>query len=127
MVDGVINWATLAGVLLVLAGLPLAGAGAVQLVLQLGRRRQLSDQLVSLVVLQALCLVLRLLLPAVGAVLVLNGWRLEAQLQWAVAVLALSAFLEVGVGTLRDLQLWQRRRPLRPRPGGSGGPSDRAG
>ncbi|QEY31034.1 hypothetical protein EVJ50_00950 [Synechococcus sp. RSCCF101] len=110
MVDGVLNWASLAGVLLLFGGLPLAVSAGFQLVLQLMGRARLADGLVTLALLQGLLLLLRMAMPAMGLVLILQGWRLDSALQLAVALLAIAAFLEAVAGTLRDLDGWQQRR-----------------
>lgn len=110
MVDGVINWAALAGALLVLAGLPLAITAGFQLFLQLAGHTRLAERLVTLALLQGVILLLRLVMPAMGVALILDGWRLEGHLQIAVAALAACAVLEAVAGTLRDLESWQRRR-----------------
>jgi len=111
----VINWATLAGALLVLAGLALATTAGFQLFFQLAGHTRLAERLVTLALLQGMILLLRLVMPAMGLALILGGWRLEGHLQIAVAVpwqpaLFSKLWRECVAGTLRDLESWQQRR-----------------
>ena len=110
MVNASLNWASLVGLLLLLAALPASVAAGFQIAILLGRRRDASARIMVAAIWHFFVLLVRLvLLPVVGSILFFQGWRLDPVLQFAFSLLAVAYLGELIVGLTGEFSAWKKR------------------
>lgn len=111
MVNASLNWASIVGLLLCLAALPGSVAAGFQISFLLGRRKDISANVIAATVWRFLGLFARLfLLPMVGILFFFQGWRLEPILQFGIFLLALLYLSELAMGLMYEFGSWQKRK-----------------
>lgn len=111
VVQGSLNWSSVVGLILFLAALPGAVAAGFQITFLLGRRKDASSAVLVAAVWRFLMLFARLLLlPLVGSIFFLQGWRLDPVLQFGVFLLALGYLSELVVSIVYEYGSWQKRK-----------------
>lgn len=117
-----VNWPSLVGVLLILFAVPGAVSAGFEVMFIIARRADPSPGLLLHTFHRLVVALGRLLgLPLAGAILFLQGWRLDPILQLAVFILAAGVLIEASGGFAEDLGRWRRGRNGQ---GGSGDPLD---
>lgn len=115
MVGASLNWASIVGILLLLAALPGAISAGFQIAFLLGRRKDTSTGIVLAAVWRFLMLFARLLLlPLVGGILFFQGWRLDPILQIGVFLLAAGYLSELLMSMVYEYGSWQKRKKKEP-------------
>jgi len=111
VVNASLNWASIVGILLLLAALPGAVSAGFQIAFLLGRRKDTSGGVVLTTVWRFLMLFARLLLlPLIGGILFFQGWRLDPILQFGVFLLAAGYLSELIMSMVYEYGSWQKRK-----------------
>ena len=111
VVNASLNWASIIGILLLLAALPGAVSAGFQIAFLLGRRKDTSGGVVLATVWRFLMLFARLLLlPLIGGILFFQGWRLDPILQFGVFLLATGYLSELIMSMVYEYGSWQKRK-----------------
>jgi hypothetical protein len=115
VVDASLNWASIVGILLLLAALPGAITAGFQIAFLLGRRKDTSAGVVLATIWRFLTLFARLLLlPLIGGILFFQGWRLDPILQFGVFLLAAGYLSELLMSMVYEYGSWQKRKKKEP-------------
>ena len=111
MVNPILNWSSVAGIVLFLVSLPAAVAAGFQIAFLLGRRKDTSVCAVLLTIWRFLVLFARLiLLPLIGGILFFQGWRLDPILQLAVILLTTGYLSELMISMVFEYTSWMSRK-----------------
>lgn len=118
MGNDALNWPSLVGVLLLLFAIPGAVGAGFEVMFLLSRRAEPTPGLLLRTFHRLVVALGRLLgLPLAGAILFLQGWRLDPILQLAVFILAAGVLIEASGAFAEDLRRWRqsgRRGPQLP-------------
>ena len=105
-----LNWPSLVGVLLILFAVPGAVGAGFEVMFLLSRRADQERGLLLRAFHRMVVALGRLLgLPLAGAILFLQGWRLDPILQLAVFILAAGVLIEASGAFAEDLRRWRHR------------------
>ena len=105
-----LNWTSLSALVLLVLWLVSVPSAAFQIWFLLTRRADTTPQVLFSTILRFVTGVGRLVgLPATGAILFFQGWRLDPMLQAAVLMLTLGLILESSSGIIADYNGWQVR------------------
>lgn len=108
MLSASMNWASIVGILLLLAALPGAVTAGFQIAFLLTRRKDTSAGDVLATVWRFLMLFARLfLLPLTGGIFFFQGWRLDPVLQFGVFLLATGYLSELIMSMLYEYGTWR--------------------
>lgn len=111
MVNASLNWASIAGILLLLAALPGTIAAGFEIAFLLGRRNDTSGIVILATSWRFLVLFARLLiLPLVGGIFFFQGWRLDPILQFGVFFLAAGYLSELAASMIYSSSRWHKQR-----------------
>lgn len=111
MVNASVNWASLVGLVLLLAALPGAVTAGLQIAFLLGRRSDTSGGALLATVWRFSTLFARLLLlPLAGGIFFFQGWRLDPILQFGVFLLAAGYLSELAMSMAYEYNSWQQRK-----------------
>ena len=98
-----LNWTSLSALLLLVLWLVSVPSAAFQICFLLTRRAEITSQVLISTILRFVICVGRLIgLPVAGAILFLQGWRLDPTLQVAVLLLTFGLVLESSSGIVPD-------------------------
>ena len=104
-----LNWPSLVGVVLILFAIPGAVSAGFEVLFLISRRADPEPVLLLRAFHRIVVALGRLLgLPLAGAILFLQGWRLDPILQLAVFILAAGVLIEASGAFAEDLQRWRR-------------------
>jgi Cu/Ag efflux pump CusA len=108
VVNASLNWASVAGILLILAALPGAVTAGFQIAFLLGRRKDTSVGVAFIAVWGFLVLFARLLLlPLAGSIFFFQGWRLDSILQSGLLILVVGYLGELVMNMISEHGSWQ--------------------
>ncbi len=111
MVNASLNWASIAGILLLLVALPGAFTASLQIAFLLGRPKDASRGFVLATIWRFLNLIARLLLlPLIGGIFFFQGWRLDPILQFGVFLLAAGYLSELLMSMIVEYGSWRKRK-----------------
>lgn len=111
MINASLNWASIIGILLLLAALPGAVTAGFQVAFLLGRRKDTSGGVILATVWRFLVLFARLfILPLIGGIFFFQGWRLDPILQFAVFLLSAGYLSELIMSIIYEYGSWQKRK-----------------
>jgi hypothetical protein len=104
------NWASLSGVGLILAWLFAVPVSAMQVWFLLNRRADPTPAIVRSALLKGAFGLLRLVgMPLVGASLFFQAWRIDAYLQFVVAILTVGWIAEITASAVADYSAMRSR------------------
>ena len=105
-----LNWTSLSALLLLVLWLVSVPSAAFQIWFLLTRRADTTPQVLISTILRFVTGIGRLVgLPAAGAILFFQGWRLDPILQAAVLLLTFGVVLESSSGIVADYNAWRAR------------------
>ena len=111
--NGIVNFASLAGIILLLFSLPAALAAAMRIRFLIGCRKESTTAIVFATVLQFIYLFARLLgLPLIGGILFFQGWKLEPIFGFAFFLLGLAYISELVINFKSQRDAWRIRNNL---------------
>lgn len=111
--NGIVNFASLAGIILLLFSLPAALAAAMQIRFLIGCRKERATAIVFAIVLQFIYLFARLLgLPLIGGILFFQGWKLEPIFGFTFFLLGLAYISELVINFKSQRDAWRLRKNL---------------
>ena len=106
-----LNWTSLSALLLLVLWLVSVPSAAFQMWFLLTRRADTTPQVLISTILRFVTGIGRLVgLPAAGAILFFQGWRLDPILQAAVLLLTFGVVLESSSGVVADYNAWRARK-----------------
>ena len=110
MVNASLNWASIAGLFLILIWIPAIASGVFRIWLTLSRRADTSPRvifktlfIIFLTTGRAFCI------PLAGGILFFQGWRLDPILQFGQSLLAIGIAVEMVPSFIDDYQNWRSR------------------
>jgi hypothetical protein len=111
--NGIVNFASLAGIILLLFSLPAALAAAMQIRFLIGCRKERTTAIVFATVFQFIYLFARLLgLPFIGGILFFQGWKLEPIFGFTFFLLGLAYISELVINFKSQRDAWRLRKNL---------------
>ena len=110
MVNASLNWASIAGLFLILIWIPAIASGVFRIWLTLSRRADTSP----IVIFKTLCIIFlttgrAFCIPLAGGILFFQGWRLDPILQLGQSLLAIGIAVEMVPSFIDDYQNWRSR------------------
>ena len=110
MINASLNWASIAGLFLILIWIPAIASGVFRIWFTLSRRADTSPK----VILKTLLIILlttgrAFCIPLAGGILFLQGWRLDPILQVGQSLLVIGIVVEMGPSFIDDFQKWKSR------------------
>ena len=110
MVNASLNWASIAGLFLILIWIPAIASGVFRIWFTLNRRADTSPRvilksfyIIFLTAGRAFCI------PLAGGILFFQGWRLDPILQFGQSLLVIGIVVEMGPSFIDDFQKWKSR------------------
>ena len=110
MVNASLNWASIAGLFLILIWIPAIASGVFRIWLTLSRRADTSPRvifktlfIIFLTAGRAFCI------PLAGGILFFQGWRLDPILQFGQSLLVIGIAVEMVPSFIDDYQNWRSR------------------
>ena len=110
MINASLNWASIAGLFLILIWIPAIASGVFRIWFTLSRRADTSPR----VILKTLLIILlttgrAFCIPLAGGILFFQGWRLDPILQFGQSLLAIGIAVEMVPSFIDDYQNWRSR------------------
>ena len=97
------------GILLILWSIPSAIMGVVQIMFLLQRRSDMTPRIFAGTTLRMIQAVGRFLgMPTAGAILFINGWRMNETLGIGVLILTIGIIMESSIGIAEDYRKWRQ-------------------
>ena len=110
MVNASLNWASIAGLFLILIWIPAIASGVFRIWFTLSRRADTSPRvifktlfIIFLTTGRAFCI------PLAGGILFFQGWRLDPILQFGQSLLVIGIAVEMVPSFIEDYQSWRSR------------------
>ena len=110
MVNSSLNWASIAGIFLIIIWIPAIASGVFQIWFTLNRRADTSPKVILktffvifLTTGRAFCI------PLAGGIMFFQGWRLDPILQFGMSLLVLGIAVEMIPSFINDYQGWRSR------------------
>ena len=110
MVNASLNWASIAGLFLILIWIPAIASGVFRIWFTLGRRADTSPRvifktlfIIFLTTGRAFCI------PLAGGIFFFQGWRLDPILQFGLSLLVIGIVVEMVPSFIDDYQSWRSR------------------
>ena len=111
--NGIVNFASLTGIILLLFSLPAALAAAMQIRFLIGCRKERTAAIIFVTILQFIHLFARLFgLPLIAGILFFQGWKLEPIFVFAFFFLGLGYLSELVMNFKNQLDAWRLRKNL---------------
>ena len=110
MVNASLNWASIAGIFLIIIWIPAIASGLFQIWFTLNRRADTSPR----VILKTFFIILlttgrAFCIPLSGGILFFQGWRLDPILQFGMLLLVVGIAVEMIPSFINDYQGWRSR------------------
>ena len=110
MVNASLNWASIAGLFLILIWIPAIASGVFRIWLTLSRRADTSPRVILKTLLIILLTIGRAFcIPLAGGILFFQGWRLDPILQFGQSLLVIGIAVEMVPSFIEDYQSWRSR------------------
>ena len=110
MINASLNWASIAGLFLILIWIPAIASGVFRIWFTLSRRADTSSRVILKTLLIILLTTARAFcIPLAGGILFFQGWRLDPILQVGQSLLVIGIVVEMGPSFIDDFQKWKSR------------------
>ena len=110
MINSLLNWASIIGLLMFFYGLATAPLSIAQILFVLGRRADPSTAVIAKTIFVCLQAIGRFVgIPLFGLIMFFQGWRLDPMLQFGQFILAIGIIFESAPSIASDYSQWRNR------------------